>query len=134
MAIELNHLIVFARDKQESASFLADILGLPPPQPAGFFLAVDVSNHVTLLYAEPGVDFTPQHYAFLISEAEFDASFARIRERGLEYAADPHGRRPGEINTNHGGRGVYFLDPGGHGMELLTRAYDSGPVDGAAGG
>jgi catechol 2,3-dioxygenase-like lactoylglutathione lyase family enzyme len=131
LAIELNHLIVFARDKHESAHFLADILGLAPPWTAGVFLAVDVANHVTLHYAEPGVDFPGQHYAFLISEDEFDASLARIRERGLEYAADPHWRRPGEINTNHGGRGVYFHDPSGHGMELITRPYGSGPADGS---
>jgi catechol 2,3-dioxygenase-like lactoylglutathione lyase family enzyme len=110
LSIELNHLIVYARDKQESATFLADILGLAPPQPAGFFLAVDLANNVTLHYAEPGVDFPGQHYAFLISDDEFDASLARIRERGLAYQADPQGRRPGEINTNHGGRGVYFLE------------------------
>ena len=74
------------------------------------------------------MEFTRQHYAFLVSEEEFDASLARIRERGLEYAADPHWRQSGEINTNHSGRGVYFLDPSGHGMELLTRAYGSEPV------
>jgi catechol 2,3-dioxygenase-like lactoylglutathione lyase family enzyme len=129
MAIELNHLIVFARDKQESAQFLADILGLSPPSPAGYFLALDVANSVTLHFAQPGVEFTPQHYAFLISDEEFDASLARIRERGIEYAADPQWRRVGEINTNHGGRGVYFRDPGGHGMELITRPY--GSADGA---
>ncbi len=123
MTIELNHLLIFARDKRESAQFLADILGLAPPWNAGFFLALDVANNVTLHYGEPGVEFTAQHYAFLISEEEFDASLARIRERGIEYAADPHWRQPGAINTNHGGRGVYFLDPSGHGMELITRPY-----------
>ena len=128
MSIELNHLIVFARDRNESATFLADILGLAPPRPAGFFLALALANHVTLDYAEIGSEFTPQHYAFLVSDEEFDASFARIRERGLAFTADPHGRRPGEINTNHGGRGVYFLDPSGHGMELLTRPYGSAPI------
>lgn len=127
MPIELNHLLIFARNKQESAAFLADILGLAPPQPAGFFVALDVANNVTLHFGEPGIDFTPQHYAFLVSDAEFDASLARIRERGIEYAADPRWTQPGEINTNHGGRGLYFRDPSGHGMEIITRPYGSEP-------
>jgi catechol 2,3-dioxygenase-like lactoylglutathione lyase family enzyme len=129
LPIELNHLIVFARNKHESAQFIADILGLPPPRPFGMFLAVDLANRVTLDYAEPGIEFPMQHYAFLVSEDEFDASFARIRARGLAYQADPHGRRPMEINTNDGGRGVYFLDPSGHGMELLTVPYGGWPTD-----
>ncbi|MQA89809.1 MAG: VOC family protein [Gemmatimonas sp.] len=127
MTVELNHLIIFARDKHESARFLTEILGLSPPRTAGIFLAVDLANHVTVQYAEPGIDFPSQHYAFLVSEEEFDASFDRIRARGVEYAADPHWRRPGEINTNHGGRGVYFIDPSGHGLELITSTYDGRP-------
>jgi catechol 2,3-dioxygenase-like lactoylglutathione lyase family enzyme len=130
MSIELNHLLIFARDKAESASFLADILGLPPPAPAGFFLALEVANNVTLHFGQPGVEFTPQHYAFLVSDRDFDASMARIQERGIEYAADPRWQRVGEINTNHGGRGAYFRDPSGHGMEIITRPYGSG--DGGA--
>ncbi|MGK4005036.1 VOC family protein [Sorangium sp. So ce1036] len=128
MNIELNHLIVFAHDKLKSATFLTEILGLPPPQPAGNFLSVELSNRVTLDYAEPRIDFPGQHYAFLVSEAQFDASLSRIRALGVEFAADPLWQRPGEINTNDGGRGVYFRDPSGHGLELITRPYGSGAV------
>ncbi|MEW2634120.1 hypothetical protein AB0903_21355 [Streptomyces sp. NPDC048389] len=67
-----------------------------------------------------------QHYAFLISEDEFDQVFRRVQEAGLTYYADPHGERPGEINRNDGGRGMYFIDPAGHGMEVITRPYGSG--------
>lgn len=127
MPIELNHVLIFARDKQESAQFLADILRIAPPTDAGFFLALDVANNVTLHFGEPGIEFTPQHYAFLVSDDEFDASLARIRERGIEYAADPRWSQVGAINTNHGGRGFYFRDPSGHGMEIITRPYGSEP-------
>jgi catechol 2,3-dioxygenase-like lactoylglutathione lyase family enzyme len=125
LPIQFNHLLIFARDKHESAYFLTSLLGLPDPKPTGFFLAVDVDNDVTLHYGEPGVDFLSQHYAFLVGDEEFDAIFSRIQERGLIFWADPHQRQPGEINTNHGGRGVYFLDPSGHGLELITRPYGS---------
>ncbi|HEY0738245.1 MAG TPA: VOC family protein [Herpetosiphonaceae bacterium] len=125
MSIQFNHLLIFARDKHESAHFLTSLLGLPDPKPAGFFLAVELENAVTLHYGEPGVDFLSQHYAFLVSDDVFDAAFARMRERGMDYWADPRLQLPGEINTNHGGRGVYVLDPSGHGLELITRPYGS---------
>ncbi|HEY0603441.1 MAG TPA: VOC family protein [Herpetosiphonaceae bacterium] len=125
MSIQFNHLLIFARDKHESAHFLTSLLGLPDPKPAGFFLAVELENAVTLHYGEPGIDFLSQHYAFLVSDDVFDAAFARMRERGMDYWADPRMQLPGEINTNHGGRGVYFLDPSGHGLELITRPYGS---------
>lgn len=126
ISIEFNHLIIFAKDKQQSAVFLTTLLGLPAPQPAGFFLAVDFKNNVTFQYAEPGVDFIMQHYAFLVSESEFDEILSRIQERKLEYWADPRQQRPNEYNCNHGGRGLYFLDPSGHGMEIITQPYGSG--------
>ncbi len=125
MSIQFNHLLIFAHDKHESAHFLTSLFGLPDPTSAGFFLAVDVANDVTLHYGEPGVDFLSQHYAFLVSDEEFDAIFARIRERDLTFWADPRKQYPGEINTNHGGRGLYFLDPSGHGFEIITRPYGS---------
>jgi catechol 2,3-dioxygenase-like lactoylglutathione lyase family enzyme len=125
LSIQFNHLLIFARDKHESAHFLTSLVGLPEPKPAGFFLAVELENNVTLHYGEPGIDFLSQHYAFLVSDDVFDAAFARMRERGMDYWADPRMQLAGQINTNHGGRGVYFLDPSGHGLELITRPYGS---------
>jgi extradiol dioxygenase family protein len=125
LPIQFNHLLIFARNKHESAHFLTSLFGLPDPTEAGFFLAVDVDNDVTLHYGEPGVDFLSQHYAFLVSDEDFDAIFARIQERGLPFWADPQQRQRGEFNTNHGGRGLYFMDPSGHGLEIITRPYGS---------
>ncbi|PTL80067.1 VOC family protein [Vitiosangium sp. GDMCC 1.1324] len=123
MTVRFNHTIVPAKDKVRSAQFLAELLGLPEPKPAGHFLAVKLDNGVTLDYAEPGTDFPSQHYAFLVSEDVFDALIAKIRERGIEHWADPRGLRRGEINTHDGGRGVYFQDPSGHYMEAITVPY-----------
>lgn len=126
MTVQLNHTIVAARDKKVSATFLAEILGLPEPAPFGPFLGVQVDNEVTLDFIDSDRDITPQHYAFLISEAEFDEIFGRIQARGLSYWADPHKNQPGEINTRDRGRGAYFEDPDGHFLEILTRPYGSG--------
>ena len=126
MTVQLNHTIVAARDKKISATFLAEILGLPEPAPFGPFLGVQVDNEVTLDFIDSDRDITRQHYAFLISEAEFDEIFGRIQARGLSYWADPHKNQPGEINTRDAGRGVYFEDPDGHFLEILTRPYGSG--------
>lgn len=125
MTVALNHTIVAAHDKHASAAFLSEILGLPEPAPFGPFVGVQVDG-VTLDFAdEPGF-IKPQHYAFLVSEPEFDAIFARIRARGLPYWADPSRDHPQEINRRDGGRGVYFEDPSGHFLEILTRPYGSG--------
>ena len=121
MSIELNHTIVGAADKHASARFLAGILGLPVGADVELFAPVRLANGVTLDYMNKS-QVAPQHYAFLVSDDDFDAAFARIREGGLTYFADPGFRQPGEINTRWGGRGVYFHDPDGHSMELLTRA------------
>ncbi|WP_145501732.1 VOC family protein [Streptomyces sp. CFMR 7] len=124
MSVELNHTIIHSRDNRESAEFLAELLGLEAGPEWGPFVPVALANGVTLDFATiPEESITPQHYAFLISEAEFDAAFARIQELGIAYYADPHLKHPGEINHNDGGRGVYFPDPSGHGMELITRPY-----------
>ncbi|MFE7427890.1 VOC family protein [Streptomyces sp. NPDC014735] len=128
MSVELNHTIVHARDKRESAEFLADILGLEVGEEWGPFIPLATANGVTLDFATvPEESIAVQHYAFLVSEAEFDTAYARIKELGLTYYADPHRERPGEINHNDGGRGVYFLDPSGHAMELITRPYGGFP-------
>jgi catechol 2,3-dioxygenase-like lactoylglutathione lyase family enzyme len=126
MPIQLNHTIVRARDKRESAKFLTEILGLPPATRYGPFLVVQVDNDVSLDFADDHGPPHPQHYAFLVDESEFDDIFGRIKERGLPYWADPFKRRPGEFNTNDGGRGVYWDDPNGHILEIITRPYGSG--------
>jgi catechol 2,3-dioxygenase-like lactoylglutathione lyase family enzyme len=126
MPVMLNHTIVRVRDKRESATFLSEILGLAEPVPFGPFLVVQVDNEVSLDFADETGEPHPQHYAFLVSEAEFDEIFGRIRARGLPYWADPARRRPGEYNTNDGGRGVYWEDPSGHFLEIITRPYGSG--------
>lgn len=126
MPIQLNHTIVAARDKQASAEFLTDILGLPRPRAFGHFVTVQADNDVTLDFLDTRDEIAPQHYAFLLTESEFDEVFDRIRGRGLSYWADPGHSRPGEINTRDGGRGVYFDDPNGHRLEILTRPYGSG--------
>ncbi|MGH9042200.1 MAG: VOC family protein [Acidimicrobiia bacterium] len=126
MTVQLNHTIVASRDKKVSAAFMAEILGLPEPAPFGPFLGVQVDNDVTLDFIDSDREITPQHYAFLISEAEFDEIFGRIQARGLPYWADPHKDHPGEINTRDAGRGVYFEGPDGHFLEILTRPYGSG--------
>ncbi|GHH62644.1 cysteine transferase [Streptosporangium violaceochromogenes] len=124
MSVELNHTIVHARDREVSAGFLADILGLEVGEVYGPFLPVSTSNGVTLDFATSDQEvITPQHYAFLVSEKEFDAIFERIRRAGITYYADPYRTRPGEINHNDGGRGLYFLDPDGHVLEAITRPY-----------
>ena len=123
MAIQLNHTIVVCRDKTRSSTFLAEMLGLPRPKPFGPFLDVDTANGVSLAFLEHDGEIAPQHYAFLIGEDDFDAVFARIGERGLEYWADPFLRKPREINHRDGGRGVYFKDPDGHLLEVITRPY-----------
>jgi catechol 2,3-dioxygenase-like lactoylglutathione lyase family enzyme len=126
MAVQLNHTIVSARDKKESATFLSEILGVADPVPFGPFLVVQVDNDVSLDFADDHGPVRPQHYAFLVGEAEFDEIFGRIRDRGLTYWADPGRRRVGEINTNDGGRGLYWEDPNGHFLEIITRPYGSG--------
>ena len=126
MTVKLNHTIVAARDKRASAAFLAEILGLPAPVPFGPFLTVETGNEVTLDFLDDDEDVTPQHYAFLVGEKEFDEIFGRIRDRGLAYWADPFKLEKGRLNTRDGGRGVYFEDPNGHLLEILTRPYGSG--------
>ncbi len=121
MAVQLNHTIIAARDKEVSARFLADILGLDEPTRFGPFMCVETANGVSLDYADRAAPFEHGHYAFLVTEDEFDTIFARVTERGLKYWADPGHTREGVINAH--GRGFYFEDPSGHNMEVLTRPY-----------
>jgi catechol 2,3-dioxygenase-like lactoylglutathione lyase family enzyme len=123
MAVTLNHTIVRCSNQKESAQFYADVLGLAPPTSWGPFWVVDVSNGISLDFDEDGPEIQAQHYAFLVSEEEFDEIFGRLVARGLSYWADPFKQRPGEINTNDGGRGVYWHDPDGHFLEIITVPY-----------
>ena len=120
MAVQLNHTIVPVRDKESSANFLAEILGLDPPTPFGPFLCLETANGVSLDYDDRGAP-EHHHYAFLVTEEEFDAIFTRVTERGLTYWADPGHQQENRINSH--GRGFYFEDPSGHNMEVLTRPY-----------
>jgi len=125
MTVKLNHTIVAARDRKASALFMSELLGLAPPVLLGPFALVTVGDELTLDFLETGDAITPQHYAFLVSEAEFDEIFGRIKARGLAYWADPSQKKRNEINRWDDGRGVYFEDPNGHLLEILTRPYGS---------
>jgi len=129
MPIHLNHTIVNVRDKRISAAFYAELLDLPPATAFGWFLVLQLDNGVSLDFIDDsGPDpISPQHYAFLVSDAEFDAIFARIRARALPYWADPAKQLPSQHNTHFGGRGVYWEDPDGHFLEIITRPYDLRP-------
>ena len=126
MAIDFNHTIVSARDSEASARFLAEMLGLPGPRKWGPFQIVTTANGANIDFMNSDSGITPQHYAFLVSESEFDEIFGRIQGRSLSYWADPSQKQSGEINHRDGGRGVYFEDPDGHLLEVITRPYGSG--------
>ncbi len=125
MSVELNHTLVNVRDKRESASFVAEILGVGGPKPYGPFLEVQVANNVSLYFVDVEA-LHPQHYAFLVTEFDFDEIMSRIQQRDLVHWADPFQRIPGEVNTLDGGRGVYWEEPSGHLLEAITRPYGSG--------
>jgi catechol 2,3-dioxygenase-like lactoylglutathione lyase family enzyme len=124
VSIALNHTIVWCRDREISARFLAAILGLGVGGQTEVFLPLVLANDVTLDYADASAEryIATQHYAFLVNDDEFDAALARIKRADIGFWADPFQHRPGQINHLNGGRGVYFADPDGHYMELLTRA------------
>ncbi|MGN6361039.1 MAG: VOC family protein [Thermomicrobiales bacterium] len=124
MSVVFNHTIIAARDRHESAAFFTHIFGLPEPTLWGPFAIVALAHGVFVQFAEPNVtDIQMQHYAFLVDDASFDAIYERIVAGGIAHWADPQGTLPGQFNTNHGGRGVYFRDPAGHGLEVITRPY-----------
>ena len=128
MPAQLNHTIVGSRDADAGARFLTEMLGLAPATRFGPFHVVEAANGVSLDFMDwgPDADISGQHYAFLVTEDEFDEIFSRIKERGLDYWADPHREHKGEINHNDGGRGLYWSHPDGHGLEIITRPYGSG--------
>ena len=125
--IRLDHTIVPARDKTASAKFFAEIFGLTVKP--GHFAEVRVNDHLTLAFADQpevwgGQDFDPRighhHYAFHVSDAEFEAIFNRVKSKGLPYGSGPFNHTDGKINKRRGGRGFYFEDPDGHLLELMT--------------
>jgi len=126
VAVALNHTIVWCTQKAVSARFVTELFGLADPEPFGPFFVVDLANGVSMDYHECAGPIASQHYAFLITEDEFDTIFARIRAQELDFWADPACRALGKINYSDGGRGVYFNDPDGHLLEIITRPYASG--------
>lgn len=128
MTVTLNHTIVHAHDKEETARFLTEILGLAPPKTLAHFTVVQVGE-TSLDFIQTDGEISSRHFAFLVSEAEFDEIFARIRQRAIAYWADPYHRQPNAINRWDDGRGLYFEDPNGHNLEILTRPYGSGGLD-----
>lgn len=131
MTIKLNHTIIATHDHKASANFLTELFGLPAAVMIGPFAVVQVGD--TSLdymnveeYRGAGGEIAPQHYAFLVTEEEFDEIFGRVRARNFPYWADPHQRERDQINQWDGGRGVYFEDPNGHLLEIITRPYGSG--------
>jgi catechol 2,3-dioxygenase-like lactoylglutathione lyase family enzyme len=124
VSVALNHTIVNVRDKRASAEFFTALFGLPKAKPFGsYFLSVELANGVTLDFCDADYEVEKQHYAFLVSEPEFDAIFGRIKARKLDYWADPRKSQEGEINHHDGGRGVYFEEPSGHFLEIITVPY-----------
>ena len=123
MSVELNHTIVHVSDKHRAAEDLAEILGVEPPTSYGPFAVLMLANGVSLDFADDHGEPDGQHYAFMVSETEFDEIQERIVERGLTYWADPFHRREGEINTHDGGRGLYWEGPDGHNLEIITVPY-----------
>ncbi|MGY4663380.1 VOC family protein [Pseudomonas sp. S1Bt23] len=121
MSVQLNHTIVWCRDKQRSADFLVQLLGLPPPVPFGPMLVVQLDNGVSLDYYDNDPPIASQHYAFLVAADDFEPILQRIRQRGLAFWADPGKQRANEINRHEGGRRVYFDDPDGHLLEVFSQ-------------
>jgi Glyoxalase/Bleomycin resistance protein/Dioxygenase superfamily len=125
--VQLNHTIVHARDAKASAADFAEMFDLPKPVPFGPFHGVETANGVTLDFIDAGdFEFIAEHYAFLVTDDEFDKIFGRVQERGMEFWADPGRNEAGVINHHFGGRGVYFESPDGHFLEIITTPYDTG--------
>ena len=130
MTVRLDHTIVPAKDKIASARFFAEIFGLTVKPGQGHFAQVQVNESLTFDFGdepEPwgGPGFDPRtgqshHYAFHVSEAEFEAIFTRVKAKGIPYGSGPHSHTDGQINTRRGGRGFYFEDPYGHLLEVMT--------------
>lgn len=125
--MQLNHVIVYCSDRSKSSNFLTDILGRPAAIRFGPFHVVALDNGASLDYMQTNAAISPQHYAFLITEDEFDAALEALKSKGCKFWADPGQMREGRINRDDGGRGVYFEDPDGHLLEILTVPYGGWP-------
>jgi catechol 2,3-dioxygenase-like lactoylglutathione lyase family enzyme len=124
MGVQLDHFIVPCRDQAASAKRLAELLGVPwAEKGAGPFSPVYVNEGLTLDFIQTDETFAIHHYAFRVSESEFDTIFGRIRAAGIPYRSQPHGAMDMKINAEHGGRIVYWEDPAGHYWEILTVSY-----------
>jgi len=120
MAIKLNHTIVPALDKEAAARFFAEIFGLTYDGPMSHFAPVRVNDELTLDF-DNADSFDVHHYAFHVSDEEFDAIFQRVQRAGIPWGSGPRTMEDRQLNSHKGGRGVYFRDPNGHVLELLTR-------------
>ncbi|PRB34417.1 glyoxalase [Arthrobacter sp. MYb23] len=118
-----NHTIIASFDRAVSAEFYRSILEAEEAPSWGPFTNLTLAGGVMLQFAEPPVEIQMQHYAFLVDDQHFDRAYERLVSTGVEHWADPQMTRPGETNTEHGGRGVYFKDPAGHALELITTPY-----------
>jgi len=123
MPAHFNHTIIASIDRAVSAGFYRDILEADEAPAWGPFTNLTLAGGVMLQFAEPPVEIQMQHYAFLVDDQHFDRAYQRLVNAGVEHWADPQMTRPGETNTEHGGRGVYFKDPSGHALELITKPY-----------
>ncbi|MFI9380835.1 VOC family protein [Kutzneria sp. NPDC052558] len=124
MPVTFNHTIIPCQDREATARFYRELFELPEAPSWGPFTNIQMSDGVLIQFAEPPLaEIQLHHYAFLVDDELFDRAFQRLVDQGVAYAADPFFKRPGQTNTEHGGRGVYFLDPAGHGLEMITRPY-----------
>lgn len=124
MSISFDHLIIVSRHHLESSKFFRDLFALPEAESWGPFSNVQLDDGTLIQFASPEVDEVQrQHYAFRVDDKLFDAAYRRLLRWHTEHWADPRMTEPGRVNHGHGGRGVYFLDPSGHLIEVLTRSY-----------
>lgn len=123
MTAHFNHTIIASSDPGEMAQFYRELLEADETRSWGPFVNVQIGGGVLLQFATPPIDFPPQHYAYLLDDDHFDRAYVQIAASGRDHWADPQRSRPGEINHEHGGRGVYLLDPSRHYLELITRPY-----------
>ena len=123
MPATFNHTIIAALDGATSARFYTELLEATEAPSWGPFTNISLDGGVMLQFAAPPVEIQMQHYAFLVDDAHFDRAYEWLVAHSVEFWADPQMTRSGETNTEHGGRGVYFKDPAGHGLELITRPY-----------
>jgi catechol 2,3-dioxygenase-like lactoylglutathione lyase family enzyme len=124
MPVTFNHTIIPCRDREQTARFYRELFELPEAPSWGPFTNIQLSDGVLIQFAEPPVDeIQMHHYAFLVDDELFDRAYRQLVDKGIAHSADPFGRRPDGTNTEHGGRGVYFHDPAGHGLEIITRPY-----------